>query len=48
MTNKLIRAALLVSSVALIPAATSAIAAVDSSTYREIDQGRDRRDAGKS
>jgi carboxyl-terminal processing protease len=38
MTNKLIRAALLVSSVALIPAATSAIAAVDSSTYREIDQ----------
>jgi carboxyl-terminal processing protease len=38
MTKKIIRAALLVSSVALIPAATSAIAAVDSSTYREIDQ----------
>jgi carboxyl-terminal processing protease len=38
MTKKFIRAALLVSSVALIPAATSAIAAVDSSTYREIDQ----------
>jgi carboxyl-terminal processing protease len=33
-----LRAALLVSSVALLPAATSAIAAVDSSTYREIDQ----------
>ena len=38
MFKPVIRAALLVSSVALIPAATSAIAAVDSSTYREIDQ----------
>jgi carboxyl-terminal processing protease len=38
MTKAFIRAALLVSSVALIPAATSAIAAVDASTYREMDQ----------
>jgi carboxyl-terminal processing protease len=38
MKKDLIRAALLVSSVALIPAATSAIAAVDASTYKEIEQ----------
>ncbi len=38
MFKPVLRAALLVSSVALLPAATSAIAAVDSSTYREIDQ----------
>jgi carboxyl-terminal processing protease len=38
MTKAFIRAALLVSSVALIPAATSAIAAVDASSYREMDQ----------
>ncbi len=38
MNTQLIRAALLVSSVALIPAATSAIAAADSSSYREIEQ----------
>ena len=38
MIKPVFRAALLVSSVALIPAATSAIAAVDSSSYREIDQ----------
>ncbi len=33
-----LRAALLVTSVALLPAATSAIAAVDSSAYRQLDQ----------
>jgi carboxyl-terminal processing protease len=38
MFKPVLRASLLVSSVALIPAATSAIAAVDSTTYREIDQ----------
>jgi carboxyl-terminal processing protease len=38
MFKPVLRATLLVSSVALIPAATSAIAAVDSSTYREIDE----------
>jgi carboxyl-terminal processing protease len=38
MIKPIFRAALLVTSVALIPAATTAIAAVDSSTYREMDQ----------
>ncbi len=38
MFKPVLRATLLVTGVALIPAATSAIAAVDSSTYREIDQ----------
>ena len=38
MIKPVLRAALLVSSVALIPVATSAIAAVDGSSYREIDQ----------
>ncbi len=38
MKKDLLRAALLATSVALVPAATSAIAAVDANTYREIDQ----------
>jgi carboxyl-terminal processing protease len=38
MKKDLFRAALLVSSVALIPATTAAIAAVDSGTYAEIEQ----------
>ena len=38
MKKDLLRAALLVSSVALIPATTAAIAAVDSGTYAEIEQ----------
>ncbi len=38
MSKSLLRAALLVSSVALFPSATAAIAAVDTNTYREIDQ----------
>jgi carboxyl-terminal processing protease len=38
MRTSLLRAALLVSSVALIPAATSAIAAADSSAYRSVSQ----------
>jgi carboxyl-terminal processing protease len=38
MKNDLLRAALLATSVALIPAATAGIAAVDANTYREIDQ----------
>lgn len=38
MKKDLLRAALLATSVALIPAATAGIAAVDANTYREIDQ----------
>jgi carboxyl-terminal processing protease len=38
MNAKYLPAALLVSTIALIPAATSGIAAVDASTYRELDQ----------
>lgn len=38
MSAKFLPAALLVSSIALIPAATSGIAAVDANAYREIDQ----------
>ncbi len=38
MFKPVLRAALLVTSVALLPAVTSAIAAVDSSTYRQLDQ----------
>jgi carboxyl-terminal processing protease len=38
MNTKYLPAALLVSTIALIPAATSGIAAVDASTYRELDQ----------
>lgn len=38
MSAKYLPAALLVSSIALIPAATSGIAAVDANAYREIDQ----------
>jgi carboxyl-terminal processing protease len=38
MKKSLLRAALMVSSVALIPAATGAMAAVDSGTYKQIDR----------
>lgn len=38
MKKDFLRAALLVSSVALIPAATAAMAAVDANTYKEMDQ----------
>src|SRR3546814_18260994 len=38
MANNLFRSLGLVSAVALIPAATAALAAVDVSTYRELDQ----------
>jgi carboxyl-terminal processing protease len=38
MPKDLIRAALLVTSVALVPAATGALASVDTSTYRDLDQ----------
>lgn len=38
MKKDFLRAALLVSSVALIPAATSGMAAVDANTYKEMDQ----------
>ncbi|HMT43156.1 MAG TPA: S41 family peptidase [Chakrabartia sp.] len=38
MKKSFLRAALMVSSVALIPAATGAMAAVDSGTYRQIDR----------
>lgn len=38
MNKEMLRAALLVSAVALVPAATGAIAAVDASAYREMDQ----------
>ena len=38
MTKNLLRSLGLVSAVALIPAATAALAAVDSDTYRELDQ----------
>ena len=38
MPNSLFRSLALVSAVALVPAATSSIAAVDASTYRELEQ----------
>jgi carboxyl-terminal processing protease len=38
MTKTLLRSALLVSAVALVPAVTSGMAAVDSASYRELDQ----------
>jgi carboxyl-terminal processing protease len=38
MSKSILRAALLVSTVAIIPATTATLAAVDASTYRELDQ----------
>ena len=38
MANNLLRSLALVSAVALIPAATAALAQVDADTYRELDQ----------
>ena len=38
MNRSLVRAALMVSGLALVPTVTSAIAAVDAATYRELDQ----------
>lgn len=38
MANNLLRSLALVSAVALVPAATSSLAAVDSNTYKELDQ----------